>query len=124
MVDFNADGEPIWDFQGKHLLRGETDGSSYPNGGLRATHRAGAYLAIDATSPIFLRGDVIFIPSCMVTFEGKSIDEKIPLLRASDALSREGSRLLNLLGRTATKVRCFGCCHFFVMVTSNCDCCC
>ena len=94
----------MWDFQGKHLLRGETDGSSYPNGGLRATHRAGAYLTIDATSPIFLRGDVIFIPSCMVTFEGKSIDEKIPLLRASDAVSREGSRLLTLLGRKTSKV--------------------
>ncbi len=42
---------------GKHLLRGETDGSSFPNGGLRATHRSGAYVALDTTSPIFLRGD-------------------------------------------------------------------
>ena len=41
---------------------GETDGSSYPNGGLRATHRAGGYLSVDPTSHIFLRGDTIFIP--------------------------------------------------------------
>lgn len=47
---------------GKHLLRGETDGSSFPNGGLRVTHSAAAYLTIDPTSPVFLRGDVIFIP--------------------------------------------------------------
>ena len=77
---------------------GETDGSSYPNGGLRATHAAGGYLAVDPTSPIFLRGDTIFIPSCLVSYYGHALDEKTPLLRATDALSREGARLLNLLG--------------------------
>ena len=45
-----------------YLVLGETDGSSYPNGGLRATHRAGGYLSVDPTSHIFLRGDTIFIP--------------------------------------------------------------
>ena len=44
------------------ISSGETDGSSYPNGGLRATHRAGGYLSVDPTSHIFLRGDTIFIP--------------------------------------------------------------
>jgi glutamine synthetase len=62
MLEFTADGKPAWDFKGKNILKGETDGSSYPNGGLRATHRAGAYLTVDPTSPIFLRGDTIFIP--------------------------------------------------------------
>ena len=52
---------------------GETDGSSYPNGGLRATHRAGAYLTVDPTSPIFLRGDTIFIPSCLVSYYGHAV---------------------------------------------------
>jgi len=98
MVEFNAAGEPVWDFNGKKLLKGETDGSSFPNGGLRATHTAGAYLGIDPTSPIFLRGDTIFIPATMVSYHGHALDEKTPLLRASDALSREGSRLLKLLG--------------------------
>lgn len=59
--------------QGKNILRGETDGSSYPNGGLRATHRAGAYLTVDPTSPIFLRGDTIFIPACFVAFTGQAL---------------------------------------------------
>jgi len=98
MVEFAKDGTPRWAFDGKMLLRGETDGSSYPNGGLRATHRAGAYLAVDPSSPIFLRGDTIFIPSCMVSFEGYALDEKTPLLRAGDAMSREGVRLLGHLG--------------------------
>jgi glutamine synthetase len=98
MIEFDKDGRPTWDFKGKNLLRGETDGSSYPNGGLRATHRAGAYLVIDTTSPIYLRGDTIFIPACMISYRGHALDEKTPLLRAQDALSREGTRLLKLLG--------------------------
>jgi len=98
MMEFDRDGRPVWEFKGKNLLKGETDGSSYPNGGLRATHRAGAYLAVDPTSPIFLRGDTIFIPSCLVSYFGHALDEKTPLLRASDAMSREGVRLLGHLG--------------------------
>ncbi|RYG62714.1 hypothetical protein EON64_17355, partial [archaeon] len=98
MLEFDRSGRAIWDFKGKNLLRGETDGSSFLNGGLRATHTAGGYLSIDTTSPIFLRGDTIFIPACLVSYHGHALDEKTPLLRASDALSREGARLLNLLG--------------------------
>ena len=98
MCEFDKDGSPAWDFSGKALLNGETDGSSYNNGGLRATHTAGGYLSIDPTSPIFLRGDTIFIPSCLTSYNGDASDEKTPLLRASDALSREGARFLNLLG--------------------------
>lgn len=87
-----------YDFDGGDLVKGETDGSSYPNGGLRATHTAGGYLAIDTSSPIFLRGDVIYIPSIFVSWYGKALDEKTPLLRANDALSKQGARLLKLLG--------------------------
>ena len=98
MMEFDKEGKPVWSFSGKNILRGETDGSSFPNGGLRATHRAGGYLALDPSSPIFLRGDTIFIPSCLVSYEGFALDEKTPLLRASDAMSREGVRLLGHLG--------------------------
>mmetsp|Transcript_10002 Transcript_10002/g.35258 ORF Transcript_10002/g.35258 Transcript_10002/m.35258 type:complete len:336 (+) Transcript_10002:63-1070(+) len=92
------DGKPVFDLKGKDLLKGETDGSSYPNGGLRGTHRAGGYLAIDCTSPIFLRGDTIFIPSCLISYHGDALDEKTPLLRSVDAMDREGTRLLKLAG--------------------------
>lgn len=98
MIEFTSKGRPVWGFKGSDLLRGETDGSSYPNGGLRTTHQAGGYLSIDPTSPIFLRGDSIFIPACFVSYVGDALDEKTPLLRASDALSREGVRLLGHLG--------------------------
>lgn len=104
MFEFSKDGTPVWDFKGKNILKGETDGSSYPNGGLRATHKAGAYLSVDPTSPIFLRGDTIFIPSCMVSYYGHALDEKTPLLRASDAMSREATRLLGLLGYKVNSV--------------------
>jgi len=98
MLEFNSEGEAVQDFKGKTLVKGETDGSSYPNGGLRGTHQAGGYLAVDTSSPIFLRGDTIFIPSAFVSYYGAALDEKTPLLRANAALDKEGSRLLSALG--------------------------
>lgn len=98
MLKFNKDNEIEKDFKGKTLVKGETDGSSYPNGGLRGTHEAGGYLAVDTSSPIFLRGDTIFIPSVLVSYYGAALDEKTPLLRANAALDKHASRLLSLLG--------------------------
>lgn len=98
MLKYDEKNGVRWDFASKQLLSGETDGSSCPSGGLRDTSRAGGYLSVDPTSPIFLRGDVIFIPSCLTSYFGAALDEKTPLHRASSALSREGVRLLNLLG--------------------------
>merc|ERR1712048_937154 len=98
MLEFNSDGEVKQDFKGKTLVKGETDGSSYPNGGLRGTHCAGGYLAVDTSSPIFLRGDTIFIPSAFVSYYGHALDEKTPLLRANAALNKHGSRLMTKLG--------------------------
>jgi len=98
MLEFDSNNEVKQDFKGKTLIKGETDGSSYPNGGLRATHRAGGYLAVDTSSPIFCRGDTIFIPSAFVSYYGAALDEKTPLLRANAALDREATRLFSLLG--------------------------
>lgn len=97
MMKFQPNGTPVWDFSGENLLFGETDGSSYVNGGMRDTHQAGGYLTIDPTSPIFLRDDTIFIPACLTSFQGYALDEKTPLLRSADALSTEGCRLLEKL---------------------------
>lgn len=101
MFEFDKEGKPVWNFTAKNLLRGETDGSSFPNGGMRHTHSAGAYISIDPTSPIFLRGDTVFIPSCLISYTGHALDQKVPLLRSTDALSREGTRLLKHLGYNA-----------------------
>lgn len=104
MFSFAADGSLRWDFDGDMLLRGETDGSSFPNGGLRATHTAAAYLALDPFSSIFLRGDAIYIPASMVSWRGQALDEKTPLMRANQYLSQQGTRLMGLLGVPATSV--------------------
>eukprot|EP00529_Nitzschia_sp_RCC80_P015660 CAMPEP_0113508204 /NCGR_PEP_ID=MMETSP0014_2-20120614/36886_1 /TAXON_ID=2857 /ORGANISM="Nitzschia sp." /LENGTH=714 /DNA_ID=CAMNT_0000403889 /DNA_START=104 /DNA_END=2248 /DNA_ORIENTATION=+ /assembly_acc=CAM_ASM_000159 len=98
MLEFDSNNEIKKDFKGKTLIKGETDGSSYPNGGLRGTHQAGGYLAVDTSSPIFCRGDTMFIPSAFVSYYGAALDEKTPLLRANAALDKEGSRLFSLLG--------------------------
>lgn len=104
MMKFNNEtNEVMFDFKGKDLIKGETDGSSYPNGGLRATHAAGGYLVVDTSSPIFLRGDTIFVPSALVSYYGHAIDEKTPLLRANAALNKQATRLLKHLGLDVTK---------------------
>lgn len=102
MLKFDRETNELkFDFTGDALVKGETDGSSYPNGGLRNTHTAGGYLAVDTSSPIFLREGVIYIPSVFVSYYGKALDEKTPLLRSNDAMSEHGSRLLKHLGYDA-----------------------
>ena len=95
---FNAMNEPTWNLDGSDLLQGETDGSSYPNGGLRATHTAGGYLTIDPESPIFVRGDCMYVPAVFVSYHGHSLDEKLPLKRAVAAMSAQGKRLFAQAG--------------------------
>merc|ERR1719160_956389 len=97
MFEFDSKLQPQWELKGKHLLQGETDGSSYPNGGMRATHTAGGYLCIDPVSPMFVRDDCLYVPAAFVAYTGQSLDEKIPLHRACEALSREGARLFKHL---------------------------
>jgi len=92
-------------FPPERLFCGETDGSSFPNGGLRATHTAAAFTMWDRSSPVFILDDVMRIPCCFVTHYAKCIDLKTPLLRSSDAVSREGIRLLRNMGLQGTKAR-------------------
>ena len=98
MLEFNRDGTTTYELKGKHILFGETDGSSYPNGGMRATHTAGGYLCIDPSSPMFLRDDALFIPACFVSYEGKALDEKTPLHSAHEAMSKQTARLFKHMG--------------------------
>ena len=98
MLSFDEDNSPYYHFTGKELLSGETDGSSYPHGGLRATHTAGGYLVVDPVSPPFVRGDCLFIPAAFISYTGMALDEKTPLHRACAALSNQGCRMLKALG--------------------------
>ena len=105
-IDTLRDGEtPLLRFTGKALVMGEPDGSSFPSGGLRATHIARGYTAWDPNSPPFVlehsNGATLYIPSCFFSWDtGKALDEKIPLLRSEVALQRETLRLFHILGDT------------------------
>ena len=78
-------------FSGKDLSRGETDGSSFPSGGLRSTHTARAYTIWDPTSHPFLidhgNGATLYIPALFLSWKGDPLDEKTPLLRSNAALN-------------------------------------
>lgn len=90
-------------FSGDQLFKGETDGSSFPNGGLRCTHEAGAWTSWDRTSPPCIVDDCLLIPCTLISQNGQALDEKIPLLRSNDAVHRESLRLLRLLGNKEAK---------------------
>ena len=89
---------PILKFGGKSLRKGESDASSFPSGGLRATFEARGYTAWDCTSPAFVKDGSLYIPTLFCAYTGEALDNKTPLLRSCDALSKEGTRLLSKLG--------------------------
>ena len=93
-----GNGEVIMDFSGKELVKGEPDASSFPSGGLRATFEARGYTAWDPTSPAFIKDGTLYIPTAFCSYTGEALDKKTPLLRSMDALSKEATRVLNILG--------------------------
>ena len=97
-----GDGRVIMEFSGKELVKGESDGSSFPNGGLRATFEARGYTAWDPTSAAFVKDGSLYIPTCFCSYTGEALDKKTPLLRSIDEVSRESVRILRLFGDTET----------------------
>ncbi len=97
-----GDGTAIAEFSGKELIQGEPDASSFPTGGIRATFEARGYTAWDPTSPAFIlenpNGALLCIPTAFTSWTGEALDNKIPLLRSMDALSRAAIGALELLG--------------------------
>ncbi len=91
-------GEPIMEFKGKELIKGETDGSSFPSGGLRATFEARGYTAWDPTSYAFIKENTLCIPTAFCSYGGDALDTKTPLLRSMEALNRSAKRILSLFG--------------------------
>ena len=95
------DGDkPILKFGGKLLRKGETDASSFPSGGLRATFEARGYTAWDCTSYAFVKDGSLYIPTLFCAYTGEALDNKTPLLKSCDVLNKEAVRLLNLIGLT------------------------
>ena len=99
----SGDGRVILEFSGKELVRGESDASSFPSGGLRATFEARGYTAWDPTAFAFVKDNSLYIPTCFFSYTGEALDKKTPLLRSMDEVSREAIRILRLFGDTETK---------------------
>ena len=97
-----GDGRVIMEFSGKELVKGESDGSSFPHGGLRATFEARGYTAWDPTSAAFVRDGSLYIPTCFLSYNGEALDKKTPLLRSIEEVSRESVRILRLFGDVET----------------------
>ena len=100
-------GKVLMSFSGKELIKGEPDASSFPSGGLRATFEARGYTAWDCTSPAFVRQDAagatLCIPTAFCSYKGEALDQKTPLLRSMEAVSKQSLRMLRLFGNTTSK---------------------
>lgn len=97
------DGTVIMDFSGKELIKGESDASSFPSGGIRATFEARGYTAWDPTSYAFIKDDSLCIPTVFCSYTGEMLDEKTPLLKSIEIINEECLRILRLFGDTETK---------------------
>ncbi|MBN2435954.1 MAG: glutamine synthetase III [Spirochaetes bacterium] len=98
-----GDGRVILEFSGKELIMGEPDASSFPNGGIRATFEARGYTIWDCTSPAFVKDNTLCIPTAFASYTGEALDKKTPLLRAMDAINKQGMRVLRALGDNESK---------------------
>ena len=100
-----GEGKIALEFRGKELIKGESDASSFPNGGLRSTFEARGYTAWDPTSYAFIKDHTLCIPTAFCSYGGQVLDKKTPLLRSVEALNTQAMRILRLFGNTsATRV--------------------
>jgi glutamine synthetase len=102
------DGTVLFEFSGKALIKGETDASCFPSGGLRATFEARGVTSWDCASPAFIRRDpegivALCIPTVFLSFTGEALDTRVPLLRSMTALNASALRLLRVLGDDTVK---------------------
>ena len=93
-----GDSKVIMEFSGKELIKGESDASSFPSGGLRATFEARGYTAWDPSSYAFIKDGVLCIPTAFYSYNGEALDKKSPLLGSMEALNVQALRILKLFG--------------------------
>lgn len=97
----------IENLKGSELVQQEPDASSFPNGGIRSTFEARGYTAWDPSSPIFIYGSTLCIPTVFVAFTGEALDYKAPLLKALDAVDKAATKVCRLFDRNISKVNAF-----------------
>ena len=103
-VDRDAEGHVFETFKGNTLVQQESDGSSFPNGGLRNTFEARGYTAWDPSSPAFILDNTLCIPTVFVAYTGESLDMKLPMLKSLRALDRAAVEVVRLFDRNVRKV--------------------
>ncbi|HVQ31250.1 MAG TPA: glutamine synthetase III [Vicinamibacteria bacterium] len=108
-LTFDDEGLPMERFSGAQLIQSEPDASSFPSGGMRSTFEARGYTAWDPSSPIFIvdgpNGKTLCVPSVFISYHGDALDNKTPLLRSMEYLSKNALAILRLFGdKTSTRV--------------------
>ena len=99
-----GNGESLERFEGNQLVQQEPDASSFPNGGIRNTFEARGYTAWDPTSPAFIFGTTLCIPTVFVAYTGEALDFKTPLLRALNAVDHAATDVARYFDKTVKKV--------------------
>jgi glutamine synthetase len=99
-----SDSSVMENFDGGKLVQQEPDASSFPSGGMRNTFEARGYTAWDPSSPAFVMGNTLCIPSVYVSFKGDSLDYKTPLLKSVEAIDKAAVELCNYFDKNVTKV--------------------
>lgn len=99
-----AEGMPVEKFDGAQLVQQEPDASSFPSGGIRNTFEARGYTAWDPSSPAFIYGSTLCIPTIFVAYTGEALDTKTPLLRALNAIDEAATEVVKYFDKNVTKV--------------------
>ena len=102
--DFDEKGMPMEKFSGSVLYQQEPDASSFPNGGIRNTFEARGYSAWDPSSPAFVIGDRLCIPTIFVAYTGEALDYKTPLLRSITAVGKAATAVANYFDKNVKRV--------------------
>ena len=103
-IEPNGKGGVIEEFSGKLLIQQEPDASSFPNGGIRNTFEARGYSAWDPSSPAFIVGDTLCIPTIFIAYTGESLDYKAPLLKALEAVNKAAVEVCHYFDPSVKKV--------------------
>jgi len=97
-------GRAIEQFEGSLLVQQEPDASSFPNGGIRNTFEARGYTAWDPSSPAFVMGTTLCIPTIFIAYTGEALDYKMPLLKALSAIDDAATKVCQYFDKNVTKV--------------------
>ncbi len=103
-VEHDWKGGMIEEFEGKSLVQQEPDASSFPSGGIRSTFEARGYSAWDPTSPVFVIGDTLMIPTVFISYTGEALDYKTPLLKALSAVNKAATEVVHYFNPDVKKV--------------------